>query len=121
MSARITITAGTGFDRDGRALSAQRVAQALATIRATLAQTFGGYTETDTLGGWVDGSGELVTEPGKRWTVVEVEEMAGLDSTRAAGWYVAGRIAAELGQASVLLEVEPVAVAAFVEPQTVEV
>ena len=64
---RITITAGTGYDATGNALSAQDVQTALAGIRATLARAFGGYTEAETMGGWINGAGELVTEPGRRW------------------------------------------------------
>lgn len=64
---RITITAGTGEDRNGQALDAQTVTQALASIRAKLAHTFGGYTERETLGGWINSAGTLVTEPGRQW------------------------------------------------------
>lgn len=67
---RITITAGIGYDRAGAPLNPQDVQTALAGIRATMARAFGGYTESETLGGWINGAGELVTEPGRRWTVL---------------------------------------------------
>lgn len=65
----ITITAGIGYAANGEALKPEAQAIALATIRATLATMYGGYTETDSTGGWVDPSGRLITEPGKVWTV----------------------------------------------------
>lgn len=32
------------------------------TVKGRLADTFGGFTETQTRGGWVNGDGELITE-----------------------------------------------------------
>lgn len=98
--ARVTITAGTGEDRHGVPLSSSSVALALATIRGHLAATFGGFTETDTLGGWVDDGGRLVMEQGKRWTILA-------DVPREEAAAQAEVVRRALNQAAVVLEFEP--------------
>lgn len=67
---RYTITAGTGFDKDGRAISARVVLLALVSIRALLASLFGGYSESNGTGGWINGHGDLVTEENVTFTIV---------------------------------------------------
>jgi hypothetical protein len=98
---RITITAGTGYDRHGEPLQAQDVQTALAGIRATLAGAFGGYTEAETVGGWINGAGELVTEPGRRW--VALANITAGDAMKAAR-AVAEYARDTLRQESVLIE-----------------
>lgn len=102
---RITITAGIGEDRHGRALDAQTLAQAFAGIRATIAQAFGGYTERDTLGGWINGAGELVTEPGKQWIALASKPAREVDDAAHA---LADYVRDVLNQQSVMLETETV-------------
>lgn len=98
---RITITAGTGFDRHGNPLDAQDVQTALAGIRATLARAFGGYTETESLGGWINGAGDLVTEPGRRWiALASITAGEAMDAARAVAEYARDA----LRQESVLIE-----------------
>ena len=100
---RITITAGIGYDRNGAALHAQDVQQALAGIRATLARAFGGYTEAETVGGWINGAGELVTEPGRRWVALADLRR---DEARQAARAVADYVRDALQQESVLIELD---------------
>lgn len=107
---RITITTGTGQDQAGQPIDAGTLAQALATVRADLAATFGGYTEAETFGGWVDDRGQLVTEPGRRFVVLSRFE------NPSAGAYVhpvetAERVRRAFNQQAVVLEVD--------EPRTV--
>ena len=102
---RITITAGTAEDRTGAAIAPETLAQALATIRGTLARMFGGYTEADTYGGWIADDGRLVTEPGKRWTILAGPAADAAESNANAAAEVV-RVA--LNQSAVVLEVETV-------------
>lgn len=102
---RITITAGVGEDRNGRPLDAQHLAQAYAGIRAKLAHAFGGYTERETYGGWINDAGELVTEPGRQW--IALTDMPARDADPAAD-AVAEYVRGQLNQASVMLETETV-------------
>lgn len=111
MNYRITITAGTGYTATGRELSEFERHAATRKARAYLADAFGGYTETITTGGWLNGS-ELVEEPGRRWTVLtegSAEKVEGLARL------AAETIAAAFRQECVVLEVERVATVAFVE------
>jgi len=102
---RITITAGIGEDRHGHAIDPQALQTALAGIRATLAGAFGGYTERETYGGWINDTGELVTEPGRQW--VALTDMAAREADPAAE-AVAEYVRDVLKQASVVLETETV-------------
>lgn len=67
MRHRITITAGIEESAEGAALDRFTSATAIAHVRRLLAAECGGYTETDTNGGWVNDEGRLVEERGKRW------------------------------------------------------
>lgn len=93
---RVTITLGTGEDRDGAPLDPALVESALAAIRVRFA-ALGGFTETETLGGWLH-DGQLATEPGRRFVLI----------TEADGAQLAREAARALHQHSALLEVEPV-------------
>lgn len=99
---RFTITAGTGFDSRGDAIALDVLAAKLAVIRSHLAGKFGGFTETETVGGWLNGVGELVLEHGRRWIVLADDSIdySGQDAAR----YV-GRM---LDQSAVMLETESV-------------
>lgn len=114
MSYRITFTAGLEKGADGFYLDEGMVADAVSTVRRQLAARFGGYTETDSVGGWIDDDGYLVEERGKRWVC-----LASMDRKEAekAGRELAGMIAAELRQACVVMEIERVS-SAFVGPTT---
>jgi hypothetical protein len=101
---RITITTGAGFDASGEPIDAGTLATVLAAVRGDLAATFGGYTETDTYGGWVNGKGELVTEAGKRFVILADDVSGRRDPVE-----TAERVREAFGQESVVLEVEAVA------------
>ena len=109
---RITFTAGLEKDAKGFYLGEEDVRKAVGAIRRQLVARFGGYTEADTTGGWVDDDGYLVEERGKRWTCLA--SMTRKEAEKA-GRELAGLIAAELRQACVVMEVERVS-AAFVGP-----
>lgn len=64
-----------------------------------------GYTETDTIGAWKGGSGLLVHESGKRWEILLVDDA---QTTHSIGRQLARHVAAELDQASVVLEISEV-------------
>jgi hypothetical protein len=102
---RITITAGTGEDRHGNALPAQTLQQALASIRAKLAHTFGGYTERESLGGWINSAGILITEPGRQW--IALTDKSARDADPLAD-DVAAYVRDALLQQSVMVESETV-------------
>lgn len=92
---RITITAGTMFDGAGQRMV--NAGAALERIRHSLAMSAGGYTEQDSFGGWVK-DGQIVTEPGKRFTVLSPSDAGAHD--------MAAMVARELHQNAVALEVE---------------
>lgn len=117
MSYRITITAGMGETAEGRALTPFEVNRAVERARRVLAESFGGYTEVATSGGWVNDEGRLVEEVGRRWVCLALDM-----SREVAEWK--GRQAAELiaealQQACVVLEVEELRAAAFVSPAAI--
>ena len=95
---RYTFNAGTGFDSKGNAIAPEDLAEPLAIIRNTLVDTFGGFTETDTIGGWKDDSGNIVMESGKQWTCAS--------DTPTDARVIAGRIAFLLQQTAVMLTAE---------------
>lgn len=65
---RMTITAGTSYTRNNLPLF-QR-AERIDMINRYLAKAYGGYTMTDSTGGWVDADGNLITEAGQVWVVM---------------------------------------------------
>lgn len=105
---RITITAGTGEDRHGRAIPADVLPAKLERIRAYLAQEYGGFTELETIGGWADDTGRLVMETGRRWVIATADPFT---TGRAAADYVRRA----LNQASVMLERDQSADVSFVD------
>ena len=71
-----------------------------------IAEIAGGFTATQATGGWIDGNGTLVVEP---VTVFDcnVEPVNGSHYNRLAGFYrLAEKIAAELRQDCVYLEID---------------
>jgi len=102
---RITITAGIGEDANGAPIAGARLAEVLATIRASFAAGFGGYTETDAMGGWINDAGRLVVEPAKRWVILTT---AGAADAKAMADAAARMVGRGLNQAVVVREVEPV-------------
>jgi hypothetical protein len=106
MAFRITIIAGTGYDKFNYTLQDDRLIPALRSIRDHIAQIAGGYTEYDGTGGWYQGS-IAITEPGKTWVVLLDDPR--LDAAQALGRELASMIARELQQQSVVLTVESVA------------
>lgn len=114
---RYTFTAGTDFDTRGQAIADDVREVALVAIRAQLAQSFAGYTETDTRGGWMNPkTRELVTEAGKRWVVVSGDGAAHPGDGLDIGERMAGYIAAVLNQSTVLLEREEIAAQFVAQP-----
>lgn len=105
---RITITAGTGEDRHGRAIPAAELAAKLERIRAYLAQEYGGFTELETIGGWADDTGRLVMEPGRRFVIASADPF--WDGREAADY-----VRRALNQASVMLERDARADVSFID------
>src|SRR4249919_3090054 len=112
---RFTITTGAGFDANGVPLDAGKLAQALATVRADLAATFGGYTEAETSGGWVNDRGELVTEPGRRFVILSNADNPS-PGAHAHPIETAERVRAAFAQQSVVLEVDAPSVVFVTHP-----
>lgn len=105
---RLTITAGTGEDRHGSTIAPHALARALATIRGELATLFGGFTETQAIGGWVNPEGRMVMEPSARW--IALADTITEETARRVALEV-GRV---LNQAAVVWELETIA-AGFAE------
>lgn len=63
---RVEYRIGLGIqeDRNGHIIPPIVYGRAIALIGERAAELFGGYTITDTTGGWVDGHGKLIEEPG---------------------------------------------------------
>ena len=99
---KITIIAGTGYDKDGRSISDGARTDALIRIRNKLAAMFGGFSERAQYGGWYDGTG-VVMEPGRAWTIFADDDAA---SPEIAATFVRNA----LNQESVGLVIEPAAV-----------
>lgn len=68
----ITLTIGTGFDKDNNPLTNPE--DKLKDIRKTIALAFGGYTEASAFGGWVNPKGVLVEEPTKVFSIATDKE-----------------------------------------------
>lgn len=93
---RATIIAGITQDRDGNAI--KDTLHKLQNIRAKLARDFGGYTEVQSFGGWINPEGELVEELGRTWTIYT-------DKGYGVAHNAAEFVSFELNQDSVVLEV----------------
>lgn len=96
---KMTITAGTEFDRNGRRIA--DTDRKLRAIRQHIAARFGGFTEAQTFGGWINGAGELVMESGRQWTILTDDQHA----TRIAARQLGELVAQVLNQEAVVAEV----------------
>lgn len=110
MDYRISITAGVGEDANGVKLAKDTVESGLANIRYGLTRRAGGYTETAVEGGWMDPHGRVVTEPGRRFTIMA-------PSAAPAREY-ADFIGHELHQRAVAVEVEALQLAHVFEVES---
>ena len=102
----LTFIVGTGENRHGDLISEKDKRIALDKIRAMLASEFGGYTESATLGGWMNPQGKLVTEQGRKFEVYTYKTENALDC--------ANTMARLLNQHSVVLSKSDV-ISEFVE------
>ena len=106
----ISFYLGVGFDKNDKPITPERRECALAEIRNMLAMEYGGYTEMQGTGAyWPPGSwmgAGLVTEPSYVFTTV----------TNTAGAYgsIAYKMATAMNQTSVLVTVQELSEAAFV-------
>lgn len=78
---RYTFHVGTGYTRDNRHLTRKQVSSALAHARHHLAETYPGFTETHTFGGWRTDAGKLVMEPSIKFEVVTLASLETARST----------------------------------------
>ena len=70
MNTQVTFYVGTGFDKSHTAISGARLAVMQGVAESRLADSFEGFTSFQTSGGWRDGSGELIREPGLMFVVL---------------------------------------------------
>jgi hypothetical protein len=95
------IIAGIGQDKNGFYLTNPQLR--VNAIRQLLIHHAGGYTEADTVGGWKDDRGQIVTEPGKAWDVILSATDTLPDGSDLIARSVAEAVKLELHQASVVL------------------
>lgn len=102
----ITIVAGTTWDKYGQSLNQSEFFSGLEQIRRKLTDTFGGYTETKTVGGWHDGE-MIYEEPGRQWSALtgHIDSVVEVETTAK---QIAEYAAEALQQASVLYYASPV-------------
>lgn len=94
---KITIIAGVTQDRDGNSIHDSLTK--LKRIRLRMAKDFGGYTEAQTYGGWINPEGDLVEEIGRAWTIYADGEFIYNKAHKLAEF-----VSFELNQDSVVLE-----------------
>lgn len=98
---RISITVGTGFDRDGNSLTSWQVGRAREAVEREFLTQFGGYTTIAGTGGWKGPKG-VVVEPCLTFTAI-------LDSDKPRSLYHCAKTAKiSFNQASVLSTTETV-------------
>lgn len=102
---KVTFSIGQGYDKDGKSIPL--VHAKLKGVLKTLANYYGGYSLTETNGGWINGEGLLVQEDSV--AIVVYTELP-VEIHRA----MAGDFAVLFNQESVLLTVEPVSVLEFI-------
>jgi len=73
MTKQITITIGQGVDRDGKSLS-YRLPDLKREALVLTAKVLGGYTATESRGGWIDPRGNLIEENSLVITSIVPEE-----------------------------------------------
>ena len=106
MMHKIVITAGTRYTGRGTQLTTRHRGDAIENVRHEILKRAGGYTEIDTEGAWENSEGTTVTEFGKRWEILR--DITHDGSVYSIGRQLARHVAAELDQASVVLEISEV-------------
>lgn len=96
---KLTIIVGVQENAQGDIISDKDRALGLRNTRALLASEYGGYTETTTMGGWLNPEERLVTELGRKFEVYAEET----DNAKE----VARLIARYMQQHSVVLDITP--------------
>ena len=61
---------GIEFDRDQSCIPGRELDRRLAGIRSNALAQFGGYTESDVRGGWINGKGKAVIESGWQLAII---------------------------------------------------
>lgn len=74
VTSMLQLTVGIGKQANGKTLDKTHVRNGLNIIRKELSTEFGGYTELNSNGGWVNPRGELVTEKGKTFQVALMQQ-----------------------------------------------
>ncbi len=115
MQAKVTFNAGIGYTKSGHLVPELPVS--VMTVRAVMAQAFGGYTETPTLGGWINGKGELVQEQGLQWEALTIADS--LDALQEKAERIAGLIAVALDQEAVIYQLESARFEFVSQPATI--
>jgi hypothetical protein len=95
---KITYMIGQGYDASGKPV--RNLASKRKDALGTIARTFGGYSTASGQGGWINGKGQLVTEPNLSVTVYT-------DKSRRLINAVAEQLRNTFGQESVLVASEP--------------
>ncbi len=95
---KINFYFGVGKTRRNTEIPTTAANVAIREICLRAADTFGGYTLYTTVGGWVDGDGVLVTEPGRN-----LEVITGDDLCESAARPIVDFIKTALEQSSVLV------------------
>lgn len=103
---KVYIGAGVTFNSAGDRISDVQREIALQGIRAIAAQLFGGYTLTRVQGGWIGGSGRLITEDGIGLTCYSSEDFSKELQKKAKT--LAQAVKNGLSQEAVVLAIEPV-------------
>lgn len=101
---KIEIVFGIEKDSKGASLDPLMVMAALRAIRHDAAKTFGGYTETSTVGGWIDSQETLVEEAGRKLEIYADTASYEMEvKARKAALELAGYIREKLLQQAVVL------------------
>lgn len=110
----ITLTMGIEFDRNNEVMWKITVWEGLDMLRDKLCDTLGGYTETETKGGWKREDGDVIEERGRQFQALtgEIDSLMEVDKLARS---LASYAASALHQASVMYTFTPVT-AGFVGP-----
>ena len=100
---RLSITVGLGFDTNGQLITPQSRMLALTNVRVYMARMFGGYTETQGYGGWINDAGELIEEESVTFTSVITDETTNENGVAKRAGMAAEYVRNAFNQTSVLL------------------
>lgn len=115
---RLNFYIGTGEDRDGVTIPEETKLQAMVNIRAIVASEFGGYTETQATGGWLNEAGRLIVEPAVMLSaVIASEEPIRSDKLEIRAQSIARYMARMLNQSAVMYTMEPLQAVSFVSQE----